>query len=43
MKTKAFEMPDQLAKFVNDNNIKQENIVAITGGGSSFIYLYYFG
>jgi hypothetical protein len=40
MKTKTFEMAEKLAEFVNTNNIKQENIVAIVG--NSFFYLFYY-
>jgi len=42
MKTKAFDMPEKLAEFVNTNNIKKESIVAIIGGGTSYIYLFYY-
>ena len=38
MKAKTFLMPEKLAEFVNENKIKQENIIAITGGNVYTIF-----
>ena len=44
LKTQAFGDYDNLAKFVNLNNIKREDILAVTSagpsGGTHFIFYY---
>jgi hypothetical protein len=41
VKTDSFNTPDRLALFINENNIKRQDILTITDGPRGFTIFYY--